>query len=63
MGAVINARVKRIVFGAFEPKWGACGSLYDFSKDQRLNHRPVITSGVLENECMDLIQTFFRAKR
>lgn len=63
IGAIINARVKRVVFGAFEPKWGACGSLYDFSKDQRLNHRVEITSKVLENDCTGLIQNFFKTKR
>jgi len=63
MGAIIHARVGRVVFGAFDPKWGACGSLYDFSKDPRLNHQPEIISGVRESECRNLIQDFFRSKR
>jgi len=63
MGAIIHARVTRIVFGAHDPKWGAAGSLYDFARDERLNHHPEITGGVSEESCRDLIQSFFREKR
>ncbi|MBF0395199.1 MAG: nucleoside deaminase [Desulfobacterales bacterium] len=63
MGAIIHARVAKIVFGTYDPKWGACGSLYDFSNDNRLNHHPEIISGVCENECKQVIQNFFRMKR
>ena len=63
MGALVHARVKRIIYGATDPKWGAAGSLYNFSEDFRLNHRVEIITGVREEECRELIQTFFRAKR
>ncbi len=63
MGAMIHARVSRIVFGAADPKWGAAGSLYDLPDDARLNHHPEIIRGILEAECRNLIQNFFRAKR
>lgn len=63
MGALIHARVGRIVFGAPDPKWGAAGSLYDFAGDPRLNHHPEIVSGVCLESCRHMIQTFFRSKR
>ena len=63
MGAVIHARMDRVVFGAPDPKWGAAGSLYRFSEDDRLNHSPEVIGGVCENRCRELIQNFFRQKR
>lgn len=63
MGALIHARVKRLVFGAKDPKWGGAGSLYAFSEDRRFNHRIEVKSGVLEAECREIIQDFFRMKR
>jgi len=63
MGAVIHARMDRVVFGAPDPKWGAAGSLYRFSEDNRLNHSPEVIGGVCENRCRELIQNFFRQKR
>ena len=63
MGAIVHARVSSVVFGASDPKWGAAGSLYDFSADSRLNHRVVITKGVCVQDCRKLMQDFFRAKR
>ena len=63
MGAIIHARIANIVFGAGDPKWGAAGSLYDFSEDERLNHRVTITRGVCEEESRSLMQDFFRARR
>ena len=63
MGAIINARVARVVFGAGDPKWGAAGSLYDFSSDIRLNHRVEVIRGVDEGDCRRLMQDFFRDKR
>ena len=63
MGAIIHARVKRVVFGAFDPKWGGAGSLYDLSNDARLNHAPEIINGVCKKECSDLIKNFFKIKR
>ena len=63
MGAIVHARISKVVFGTADPKWGAAGSLYHFAEDDRLNHRVVITKGVCERECRSLIQEFFRAKR
>ena len=63
MGAIIHARIARIVFGANDPKWGAAGSVYDFIGDGKLNHRPEILPGILEPDCRELMVTFFRRKR
>jgi len=63
MGAVIHARVERLVFGAPDPKWGAVVSVYRLARDNRFNHRPEIVGGVLEDKCRRLIQDFFRSKR
>ncbi|MDX9785934.1 MAG: tRNA adenosine(34) deaminase TadA [Desulfobacterales bacterium] len=63
MGAIVHARVARVVFGAMDPKWGAAGSLYHFAQDLRLNHHPEIISGVREAECRRMMQAFFRTKR
>lgn len=62
-GAMVNARIKRIVFGAFEPKAGACGSIMNIAENSRLNHRIEVVSGVLEEECRGLLRDFFRNKR
>ncbi|MGA8242122.1 MAG: tRNA adenosine(34) deaminase TadA [Desulfobacterales bacterium] len=63
MGAIIHARVERLVFGAFDSKWGAAGSLYNFAADDRFNHQPEVIPGVCEEACRRLMQEFFRAKR
>ncbi len=63
LGAIIHARIERVVFGACDPKWGAAVSLYRLAEDGRFNHRPEVVGGVLENPCRQLIQDFFRAKR
>jgi tRNA(adenine34) deaminase len=63
MGAAVNARVSRLIFGAFDPKAGAAGSLYNLAEDIRLNHRIEVISGIKERECRELLQDFFRAKR
>jgi len=63
MGAIIHARVSRVVFGANDFKWGALGSLYNFADDMRFNHQPEITAGVCREEARHLIQSFFRARR
>ena len=63
MGAIVHARVARVVFGAPDSKWGAAGSLYDFAEDLRLNHHPEIKHGVCRDECRELMQEFFRSKR
>jgi tRNA(adenine34) deaminase len=59
-GALVLARIGTLVFGAWEPKTGAVGSLWDVVRDRRLNHRPEVYSGVLEAECSALMRNFFR---
>lgn len=63
IGAIILARVSRVVFGAKDPKGGACGSVFDLSAEPRLNHRVAVTGGVLEQECQAFIQKFFKELR
>ncbi len=63
MGAIVHARISRVVFGANDPKWGAAGSLFNFATDDRLNHRVEITKGVCEEDCTKLMKDFFRSKR
>lgn len=63
MGALIQARIPRLVFGCSEPKTGACGSLYDLSSDNRLNHQVSVTSGILEELCASQLTQFFREIR
>lgn len=60
-GALVLARVSTLVFGAWEPKTGAVGSLWDVVRDRRLNHRPEVYGGVLEEECAALLRAFFRS--
>ena len=62
-GAMVQARLDRLVFGAADPKGGAAGTLYDITRDERLNHRLTVTSGVKEEECAGLLQQFFRSRR
>jgi tRNA(adenine34) deaminase len=62
-GALVLARVSRLVFGAWEPKTGAVGSLWDVVRDRRLNHRPQVRGGVLAGECAALLETFFARQR
>ena len=59
-GALVLARVATVVFGAWEPKTGAVGSLWDVVRDRRLNHRPEVYAGVLEPECAGRLRDFFR---
>jgi tRNA(adenine34) deaminase len=63
MGAVIHARVSRVIFGTRDPKWGAAGSLYNFAADPRFNHQPEVIEGVCKVDCKKLMQDFFRPKR
>ena len=63
MGAVIHARISRLVFGPRDTKWGAAGSLYNFAQDHRFNHQPMIVKGIREADCKKLLQDFFRHKR
>ena len=62
-GALVLARVDRLVFGADDPKAGAVGSLWDVVRDRRLNHRPEVVTGVLAADCADLLRDFFQARR
>ena len=59
-GALVLARISTLVFGAWEPKTGAVGSLWDVVRDRRLNHRPEVYGGVLADECAELMRGFFR---
>ncbi len=62
-GALVMSRVRRLVFGAWEPKTGAVGSLWDVVRDRRLPHRPQVRGGVLADECAGLLEGFFAAHR
>ena len=59
-GALVLARLERLVFGAAEPKFGGCGSIFNIIREKRLNHRMEVTGGVLEKECSELMRDFFR---
>jgi tRNA(adenine34) deaminase len=63
MGAIMNARLDTLVFGAFDPKCGAAGSVYNLPDDERLNHKITIISRIMEHECRELMQGFFRERR
>jgi tRNA(adenine34) deaminase len=62
-GAAVLARLERVVFGAFDPKAGAAGSLWDVVRDRRLNHRPEVVAGVLAAESAALLDEFFAGQR
>jgi tRNA(adenine34) deaminase len=62
-GALVLARIERLVFGAWDPKAGAVGSLWDVVRDRRLNHRPEVAAGVRESECSALLAEFFAQRR
>ena len=62
-GAIVLARISRVVFGAVDPKAGAVGSLWDVVRDRRLNHRPEVVAGVRESECAALLTEFFSERR
>lgn len=62
-GAAVLSRVERIVLGAWDPKAGAVGSLWDVVRDRRLNHRPEVVAGVLADESTDLLEGFFAGRR
>ncbi len=62
-GALVNARVERVIYGAADPKAGACHTLYKIPSDTRLNHRVEIIRGVMEPECRRQLQAFFQQRR
>ena len=62
-GAIVLSRIKRLAFGAYDLKNGACGSLYDVLRDKRLNHQVEVENGVLEKECVEIIHSFFKKLR
>ena len=62
-GAIVQSRIGRVVFGAFDEKAGAVGSLWDVVRDSRLPHRPEVISGVLANEAAQILTDFFKSKR
>jgi len=63
VGAMVNARIARVIYGARDEKAGALGSVYDVGRDGRLNHRFEVIGGVMETECAEIMRQFFRARR
>ncbi|MDB6084837.1 MAG: tRNA adenosine deaminase [Gammaproteobacteria bacterium] len=63
IGAAINARIRRVVFGAWDPKAGACGSVFDLPREPKLTHRLDVFGGVCNEECSALLRRFFEARR
>ena len=63
VGAMLHARLKRVVYGARDPKTGACGSVIDLPGEKRLNHHAIFTGGVLAEECSEMLKAFFRERR
>lgn len=62
-GAIVNARIPRLIYGCDDPKAGAVRTLYQLCEDARLNHRVEVTPGVLAEECAELLRSFFRVQR
>jgi len=63
LGALIHARIKRLIFGAYDYRAGAAGSVFDFTRDKNLNHSLEVTAEVMESQCRALIRNFFKTKR
>ena len=63
LGAMIHARIERVVFGASDPKSGVCGSTIDLSSESIFNHQISVSGGVLEHECKNILQSFFKLRR
>ena len=63
VGAMLHARIGRLVFGAYDPKAGAAGSVLDLCDDRRMNHRIEVNGGLLEDKCSGLLQKFFASRR
>jgi tRNA(adenine34) deaminase len=62
-GAIVNSRVDKVIFGAYDPKAGACGTLFTITEDVRLNHRAMTLGGVLDAECGAILKEYFKKKR
>ncbi len=62
-GALVNARVDRLVFGCMDPKAGACGTLWNLVQSEKLNHQLQLVGGLMEEDCREILQRFFRMKR
>lgn len=62
-GAIVLSRLSRVVFGAWDPKAGAAGSVFDVLRDRRLNHRPEVITGIREDECGSILRDFFAQRR
>ena len=62
-GALIQARIGGLVYGASDPQYGAAGSIYNFFSDPRLMHNPKVVSGILDDQCSQLLKSFFKARR
>lgn len=62
-GALVNSRIEKLVFGAYDLRAGACKSIYNITQDSRLNHRLEVVDGFMEEECRELMQSFFKRKR
>ena len=63
VGAMIHARLKRVVFGAYDPKTGACGSVVDLFMQMELNHHTTVTGGILQDDCSAMLKAFFAERR
>ncbi|MCL2389477.1 MAG: tRNA adenosine(34) deaminase TadA [Elusimicrobia bacterium] len=61
--ALVHARIKKIVYGAPDPKAGACGSIFNIARHEKLNHKIELSSGALEDECSKMLKDFFKSKR
>jgi len=62
-GAIVHSRISKLIFGAYDPKTGVCGSTYNLHEQACFNHRPYITGGVLEEECSSILKDFFKERR
>ncbi|MBR2860930.1 MAG: tRNA adenosine(34) deaminase TadA [Clostridia bacterium] len=62
-GVIINSRIDRVVFGAYDQKAGCCTTLYHLCNDERFNHRAQVLGGVMEEECAEILSSFFKEKR
>lgn len=62
-GAIINSRIKKLYFGAWDPKYGCCGSIYNLPRDKRFNHNAEVAGGIMSSECAALLSDYFKTKR